>query len=1172
MTTAMESSRLTEEQRAALAAHGQSISLAAGAGCGKTFVLTERFLSYVDPQILDPAAELDELVAITFTDAAAREMRDRIRRRCYERYMAASEPRERQAWRQLQRSLDTARISTIHSFCGNLLRTYAVEARVDPQFEQLDQTSADLLRLRSLDDRLRQLLIEKDERLIQLAARFGLRALREYLANLLGEDLDPVLSRWGDATPDALIARWKQYAQDYTTPALVAELLATPCVQTLREVCQSAQGVATELRDLLDSLLQLFDQLSHSTEPQELLADLRNLARVQPGPAVKRNWGESEDYDRFRQACAEFRRLIDKSILRRPWSEEHLQDTARTGLDLLAVLADVARCYALAKQERNALEFDDLLRKVHELLTVPEYGAVQRELAGSTRLLLVDEFQDTDPLQVAIVQAFCGPHWNQEGLFVVGDFKQSVYRFRGAEPRVSRELRQSLPPRSRLSLTTNFRSQGAILDFVNALFCDAFEEVYEPLRPSRPQQTPLPAVEFIWAPSADDDDDVIPAQLRGAQRARFREARYIARRLRELIDCGEPLIVEEVGEGETTLRPLQQGDVAILLRSLSDIHVYEAALAQQGLEYFLVGGHAFYAQQEIYDVLHLLRTVVSEADELSLAGALRSPLFSLQDETLFWLVQLHGSLQAALHAKTYPTTISEQETRKIQRVQRVVAELRNSKDHMLVAELLSKAIELTGFDAVLLGEFLGERKLANLHKLLEQARDLDRTNPGDLAGFVTQLSEFVSRAPKEALATTTAAGDVIRVMTIHNSKGLEFPLVVVPDLERGNKPPSSQPILSAELGPLVPAADAACVGWDLFHAAERIEEQNERIRLLYVACTRAADYLILSSSIKDLQKPTSDWMKFLAQRFDLLTGECLAALPAEYTPPQIRVTTSEPSCGRMESKATRGPSLTDIVAKTRASTGDQSIADETGVQPISPNRGARRSFSFSRLSGELHQTPPGEEAEQGVAEQPRLDPLGLGTLVHAVLERVPVGFPPLAASELTDLCRHLAPQHLEIDADEAAEEAGRLVGRFLAGDRFHQLATARCVLREVEFILPWKLPHRESTGHYLYGVIDCLYQDPQGGWHLIDYKSNQVSDTRVPATAAKYELQMFVYGLACERALGTAPVEQTLCFLRPGAEYSFNWTSTETRDLAAKLEGAIAKLLGTSQCIQASVS
>ena len=609
-----------------------------------------------------------------------------------------------------------------------------------------------------------------------------------------------------------------------------------------------------------------------------MLEELAHLARVQGNAAKEKNWIDPEDYQDFKNHCSTVRDLIKKSLLNKPWNEAELQAAARRGLDLLELAADIARCYEAAKQELNVLEFDDLMAKVHRLLTAPEYAQLQRSLAQSTQLLLVDEFQDTDPMQVAIVKALRGPHWAEAGLFVVGDAKQSIYRFRGAKPEVSRRLSEELAEGGRLSLTTNFRSQGAILDFVNALFCDTFED-YQPLRAIRPQLTPPPAIEFLWVPGDPEsfaDDSTIPGRLTGNQRSRYREARYVAQRLVELIDGGAPVVVDEDSK---QLRAIRQGDIAILLRSLNDVQLYEEALREQGLDYYLAGGHAFYAQQEIYDVLHLLRAVCSLADELSLAGALRSPLFSLEDETLLWLVQKCSSLQQALNAQRWPAELSPAEQAKVARAARVIEQLRREKDRLLVADLLTLAIELTGYDAVLLSEFLGERKLANLHKLVEQARTLDRLNPGDLNGFVTQLTEFVARAPKEPVAATTAEGDVIRIMTIHNAKGLEFPVVVLPDLERKRPNSHRVPIFDEQLGPLVPASDDSCVGWNLHQRTEMDEEQAERLRLLYVATTRAADYLLMASSMKDRSKPQSHWLKFLAERFDLETGTASHSFP-----------------------------------------------------------------------------------------------------------------------------------------------------------------------------------------------------------------------------------------------------------------------------------------------------
>jgi ATP-dependent helicase/nuclease subunit A len=1144
--------KLTAEQQAALSATDRSVSLAAGAGCGKTFVLTERFLSYLDPRELGPLAELHELVAITFTEAAAREMRDRVRKRCYERLASATDPNEQKAWRRLLRTLDSARISTIHSFCAALLRSHAVEANLDPQFEQLDQASADLLRLRSLDERLRQLLLERDERVIQLATRFGLRQLREHLVALLGENLAPVVIKWRGKSPDDLITVWKKHFQTETRKHIVADFLAAPPVEAVRNLCETAVPASPELSALFDRVLAIMAELPNSSAPSELLGELRELAKA-TGPGRKKNWADETDYARFQEAAKDLRNLVDKSVLTRPWNEELLQETAQTGLELLELAADVSHFYQLAKQRRNLLEFDDLIQKAQMLLTDPRFAHVQKELAGSTRLLLVDEFQDTDPAQVAIVESFCGEHWQERGLFVVGDFKQSIYRFRGAEPEVSRKLRKSLPDESRLSLTTNFRSQGAILDFVNALFCDSFHGEFEPLHPQRPQLTPLPSVEFLWAfEDQSASDDSIPPQLRGAERQRYLEARFIARRLAELIDSEVPLIVDQ---SQNTLRPIRPGDVAILLRSLSDVQVYEAALREQGLEYYLAGGHAFYAQQEIYDVLYLLRSIVSAADELSLAGALRSPLFALTDETLFWLVNHSGSLKAALVAESLPDELDDAERAKVIRACSVLVELRAAKDNLLVAELLTKAIELTGYDAVMLTEFLGQRKLANLHKLVEQARTLDRLNPGDVNGFVTQLSEFVTRAPKEPVASTSATGDVVRIMTIHNAKGLEFPLVLIPDLNRKPPPVNRDPVMDERLGPLVPALadEKVCVGWDLYQQAEKVEDQQEILRLLYVACTRAADYLILSSSLKDPHKPASDWLKFLGSRFDLTTGDCLASLPPGYNAPQIRVTTAEPSSSRKEPSRVGGADLAKLIEKTTALADKRQGVMPSGVAAIPVDSQARRRFSFSRLWGTL-KAAPAHEIDEDLAGATHLDPLGFGTLVHELLERSAFD----GATNVRELCEFLAPQHLEAPTAADIDEATRIVERFMKSGRAADIAAAQCVLQEPEFLLPW--PNGGSQ-RYLHGYIDCLYQDAQGDWHLIDYKSNQVTADGVCGLARTYEMQMFVYALACERALNKRPSEIAVCFLRPGIEHEFSWNESEMAKLSRELDRAIEALI-----------
>ena len=1157
---------LTVEQDAALSAHGRSVSLAAGAGCGKTFVLTERYLSYLDPCQTEPSAELSELVAITFTDASAREMRDRIRRRCYDRFLSADEPIERSGWKQLLSSLDGARISTIHAFCATLLRSHAAEAGVDPRFEQLDPPTAQLMRMQCLDDHLRELLVAGNETLIQLATHFGLRNLRDYVAVLLSDGVETMVARWGKSTPTKLAKHWQQHYDTHVAPAALLAIAEAEPVQRLRQLCATTEVTKEKAQVHFGELVTLLDSLVESKSPHSTALQLRGMAKVQ-GVCTKKDWDYEEEFIDYKETCTAVRALIDKSILRHPLVPKTLKATAAIGLDLLKLVGDVTDRYTEAKQQRNVLEFDDLLLRTHALLTDKRYPQVQQNLVRGTKLLMVDEFQDTDPLQVAIVKALRGDAWAEQGLFVVGDFKQSIYRFRGAEPRVSSELRATLPAESRLSLTTNFRSQPAVLEFVNALFHDAFAEGYEPLAAHRPQLSPTPAIEFLWAlpdEKSNLSDNPGDRRLTGAALTRMQEARFIARRLAQLLDDGEPLVVEASAEGEPTARPLQLGDIAILLRSLSDVALYEEALREFGLDYYLAGGHAFYAQQEIYDVLHLLRTIVSPVDDLSLAGVLRSPMFALTDETLYWLAEQGGTLNGGLFGEELPEALSPAERAKTLRASKTLGELRDQKDQRLVAELLSEAIAATGYDATLQTEFLGRRKWANVQKLVEQARSLDRTRPGDLNGFVTQLSEFVLRAPKEALAATSSEGEVIRIMTVHAAKGLEFPLVVVPDLDRKNKSGDRTPVFDEHLGPLVPAADKKeMVGWDFYRFAEKEQDLEERKRLLYVACTRAADYLLLSSSIKDLQKPTSDWMKLLGEHFSLTTGDCLTKLPDGYVAPEVTVTTAEPETDRKPAGPTHGADLVKLIAQTHqlAEAGKGVVPQE--VAPISVNSSARKRFSFSRLSGQLSGqlsrqlgVAGGESRVASDKNNGATDARGLGNLVHAVLERIDFKQPP---TDLASLCEFLAPQHIEKSVQATTDEAIRLVENFLQTDRAAQLAAARDVRREVEFLLPWPLDQQPYEGRYLQGYIDCLYQNTAGDWHLLDYKSNQVAATDVPKMAEHYAMQMFVYSLACERALGVAPVESTLHFLRPASEFTFEWTAAQRAATSEQIDQAMRK-------------
>ncbi len=1195
--------RLTEEQQRALAARGVSVALSAGAGCGKTLVLTEKFLRALEPDGDGDDTRLDQLTAITFTDRAAREMRDRIRAACLDR-LKAPEATESQVehWLRLVRQLDTARIGTIHSFCGSLLRAHAVEAGIDPRFRVLDQPQADTLLFERIDRELRRRLAEREEAVLDLVVEFGLAGLRDMVRQLLARRQEIDWPQWRGETAAGLLARWEKFYRTDALPRAADRIARCPAAATilsiLREHVPSHPVMRARAAALLEQLPGLTEKGVRNLLPERPsgcsaqkvpdtfflpLAAIRENAKVQGG-GTKKDWPSETVYEAFRDAAAKLRKAVDDVIEKVNFEPEAARPVAEIALRLLAVADGVAAAYESEKRELAALDFTDLLIAARDLLAGPHGETLRKRLAAQTRLLLVDEFQDTDPLQVELVKALCDGRFTAGNLFFVGDKKQSIYRFRGADPHVFRQLRQEIPQSGRLPLSLNFRSQPAVLEFINALFGDELkgpDEEYEPLRAVRGQVGPRPAVEFLWAIEPEesrgrespDNAGAGPAEVAPlAERQRRREADFIARRLRAMLDSGEKLVREKEGENETA-RAVRPGDVAVLFRALTDVEYYEEALRRWGIDYYLVGGHAFYAQQEIHDVVNLLRSLANPGDEVSLVGVLRSPLFALLDETLFWLARHPEGLSAGLFAEELPPELGQEQARRVQRAAATLLALRGMKDRVPIAGLLQEAMARTGYDAVLLAEFLGPRKLANLRKLIDQARVFDQSGIFTLDDFITQLSQFIVRQPDEPLAAThPETVDVVRLMSVHQAKGLEFPVVVVPDLDRTRRGPTERVAFTRQLGPMIRDPRGEAVGgYDLFRLSESDEEEAELVRLLYVATTRAADYLILSSGMASPASARGPWAQLVCRHFDPVTGLARPAKPQAKDAASrknfslVKVTMSEPPVNAKAVGPTPRRNLEGLLKKARKMAAEGRGRAPKCLAAVPPDPAGWRHYSFSRLSGGLHAR---SAVTQDVADEGNgdgapsggpqgLDPLGLGTLVHAVLAGLDFARPDgIAALVQRHAVRHLA--HVEQTLDEPIA----WIERLLCSPRGADMAAAVEIHRELEFLLAWPPDRNDAAGPCLQGFIDCLYRDASGRWHVIDYKTNRVAAGQLAAAAADYEMQMLVYGMAVERILGQAPEELTLCFLHPGVEYRFPWDAGSPKRAVALVERAVQRLCG----------
>jgi len=1169
----------TPQQQAAIDTKHVSVVLSAGAGSGKTSVLTQRFLSHLEPG--PDAVELGSLVAITFTERAAREMRDRIRRQCLEKLRSVSSA-EAEHWLAIVRSLDSARISTIHAFCSSLLRAHAVDAAIDPKFTLLDETLSGSFLQQSIESGLHRLLAADDSDAAELVFEFGLNRTQALLASLISQRyrIDP--ANWERLTARELALKWDQRWHHEVVPRLLREAAESAAVCTTIELLRRHVPGNAVMRERCEILLAQLPHLAAAGDPRERLETIRNNARVQGG-GTKKDWEHEDVYAEVKDALSDLRSLIERLQKQLEYDPEHLIRGAEMALCSLRAAVSVGAHYDEQKREAGLVDFDDLLLLARNLLR--DHDDVCRRVSAGISLLMVDEFQDTDPIQDDIVRMLCGDRLLTGRLFVVGDAKQSIYRFRRAEPRVFQQLRSEIAEEGRLPLTINFRSQPEILNFVNAVFDGTLGESYEPLESLEEQKTKPPVIEFLFAKAGGDEVSVSDETDQSAAARRRREGDWIARRLAQLLADGVPRVRERDDEtGQFKLRVVSPRDIVILFRAMTDVRYYEEALRKHGINYYVVGGRAFFAQQEIFDCLNLCRYLDDVDDEVSLIGVLRSPFFSLSDDAI---VALGSEPTAALSAGT-PPHLPEDQQSQIRFAGQTLAELRAAKDTLPIAQLLTLAVERTGYDAALLTEFLGTRKLANLRKLLELARQFDESGLFTLADFVDRLRDAVADETYEPLAAThPESSDVVRLMSIHQSKGLEFPVVVIADMDRQSQDQTPIGCFDPVLGPLVPLPAKFGQQRDqpalvMYRLQEREAGLAEAKRLLYVAMTRAADLLILSANMKQAGRPGNPWLRLVSERFDLSNGQPRQApatgnvsIIVKYSGrlPEIRVHQGPPEppvTGKRDNR-----SDTEIPLNRLRELLDRAEPDElpATLRAFAPDRSTRTRFSVSEIENLDRQLTAGQLTDEGLNDADRAAALAdsaagaasgdgsaaiqIGILAHRVLEKIDFQKP----QDVAALVASSSSSNATGAGESVQAAAAACVANVLASPLRGELATARRMYREIDFLL--RLPsHQRSgaSGITISGTIDCLFESADGKWIVLDYKTG-VCDPSVPHAdlLADYEIQLGLYALAVGELLKHIPDRIELVFIRDGLErVPFTADDERLAEIAARVHRAIA--------------
>jgi ATP-dependent helicase/nuclease subunit A len=1053
---------------------GTTFLVEAGAGTGKTFILVERFVNSVRSGV-----PLSSIAAITFTEKAAGDLRQRLTARLEELLrggpedLRGSDPLSEAEGELLQQALDdidTAVVSTIHSFAGRLLRERPVEAGIDPAFSQLDELGSEILLIR-----LWREWLEAGE---EGAASAGKKALAAALA--AGVTLSAV-----QTVATAYFSRRHSLGAPAAPPSFTAAEVVSrlrDCIPALRSACTSCSDQEDRLCGGMLKLADDLEALDAQADPSDLgwaLVDLkqRRTSYGAKGAGSQGNWPGGKD----------------DPLSRREEVLDLVERAAREFTEYLAALVAGAASgfstFASARQSQaGVLDFDDLLGRARDLLAgrtcpPPEARRVREAFQSRYQCVLVDEFQDTDPLQVEIVFLLCAADpaqndWQSVSLvpgklFLVGDPKQSIYRFRDADISIFQRVRKLVSGQGEvLTISQNFRTLPGVVDWVNGAFADIIGGVDEELRPAyspihawrsdprpdRPKVSVLRPETSLEEAKADD--------LRAA------EASLLAGLLSR-IDALDWIV------GSDSPRPAKLGDVTILLRTFTGIDHYERALRDAGVPYRVEGGKSYFQRPEVVDALAGLRAIDVPGDSLAVYAALHGMLFGFSDEELYAFHAAGGRFDPFADAPAGYDAVGE--------ALDVLRDLHAARSTHSISHVVQKLIRDTGVRELLAADGGGVQASGNLDKLVELADAFSAEDEATFHAYVRKLGELQARA-EEGESPVGEAGEFVRLMSIHKAKGLEFPIVVLADT--GALPRSvayNDLIVDREGGRLLfgmsvdqPEGTAKAERCQLKGDRDlRKRESDARIyeglRLLYVAATRAKERLVVPVVADDAPAGGSfleQLRPHLLQEDGPADGvELLEVLPA-----------------LAERKVAGDETPLDLVPRRTAWLAGRSDALRLASRPAAVT-------SPSRL--ELLDPP---EAGTWDAFASNEDALALGQLVHRTME--------LASLE------HAGT--LAVSAEVAADEAARPDLRSKA------LSLARACwksgpVREAARCRHWKeVPVSAAfDGLIIEGYVDLLFETGEG-LVVVDFKTDRDGD--VSAADRRYALQLGAYALALEAA------------------------------------------------------
>jgi ATP-dependent helicase/nuclease subunit A len=1254
----------TKEQELAITLAGNNMLVSAAAGAGKTSVLVERVIR----KVLSPKDPLDlgRLLVVTFTEKAASEMKERIRSSLEEALRKS--PGDPRIGRQLA-LLDRAQISTIHAFCLRILRRYYFRVNLDPSFRVLDANEAELIRMEAVEELFEDLYDEPSpygDAFRSLVERFGGRAVDEgfqFTVLRLHEFVraQPSMADFFRLVKERASGEDLVWLTCLASRALRDLKRAKALVEEAMSLCKAPGGPQAYLKALEDDMV-LFSEAEalvqglrrEAQEAVDSASGLTDVLREVAGAVASRlssasftRLAPARDCDPdLKSRASAFRNLAKRAFGRvgdyaftRPLDEVVSEMTALGPLisGLLDIVEDLDRRYTAKKRDKGGVDFADLERYCLEILEM-DGGRIAEDVRKEFDWILIDEYQDTNPLQERILTQVARKESGSGNVFMVGDLKQSIYRFRLAEPGLFLEKLRSYvppgravtenPPGIRIDLTHNFRSRVEVLNAVNAIFADIMrEEVADidyreghELRPgasyppsrgeysvelhlverlaatskegkggassgrtSSPGGGRDPAASEGGGPEHSGDqapsESPDPAQAAGdleEYEALEKEALVAAWRIKSMVDPRDPLLIWD--HKAKTMRPCSYRDIAILMRSTKErANAVAEVMSRCDIPCYAEAATGYFQAREVEIALSLLSVIDNPLQDIPLAAVLRSPIVGLEPGDL-------AVIRATVKkGPFYDAVLSYSRSEGAEpRLRDILTGFLEDLDRWRtqarrrpLAEVLWNILRETGYHDYVGGLPGGGQRQANLRALCDRARQFDSFGRHGLQRFLRFIERL--RESEGDLGTARALGeheDVVRLMSVHKAKGLEFPVVIVMDLGKGfNKDDLRKDILfHRELGLgafYVDLENRVKYPTALHQAiAARIERENtaEEMRVLYVALTRAKEKLVMVGSVRGVEAALQRWQRsdpegagtyldwicpvaLSGARKDLFRVKLWGTPDGEPVPP--------PSYGVSQPTDLR---LSDVKGLVPPPPADPGVMREVRRRlewryPFELLTTVRAKMSVGelkrRLDGDDEEFPrflPRPTRRMGMDEARAYSrAVERGIAVHALLSRIRLELthsPEAVASENRRLVEagFLKPPGVD------PEDIARVAGFFASPAGIAVRETQGRVLRELPFTV--RLPARvfaeacDSPDDFVIaqGVIDMLLDEPDG-LAILDFKTDDIPAGRVRERTLAHTSQVALYALAAESILGKPVKKASIFFLGPQREEEVDWRS-----------------------------